>query len=202
MVRVCNRFLLTYPKNPAPSPFAKEGFQNGMNEDLRPIQRRDDVLVFSSENLGAPVNVIGMIGAELYVSTSAVDTDFVARLSDAHPNGYAQRVCHGIARLRYREGYEKMILVQPGEIMKIQIDMMGTGHQFQTGHMIRLEVTSSAFPSAAPNYNTGKSAWEEKDPIVAQQTVYHSNAYPSCLKLPIIQNPKYSQSWTENRWSS
>ncbi len=189
------------PRNPAPSPFSKEGFQNGMNEDLRPIQRRDDVLVFSSPELTNALNIVGMINAELFVSTTAVDTDFVTRLSDVHPNGYAQRICQGIARLRYRDGYETMKLVQPGQIMKISLSMMGTGQQFQAGHKVRLEVTSSAFPSAAPNYNSGKSQWEETDPIIAEQTVYHSREYPSRVLLPVIQNPKFSDSWTHSRWS-
>lgn len=197
-----SRSRFTYdPANPAPSPFSKEGFQNGMNEDLRSIQRRDDVLVFSTDVLAEPVNVVGMIEAEVYVSTTAVDTDFVARLSDVHPNGYAQRMCHGIARLRYREGYEMMVPVVPGEIMKIRIGMMGTGQQFKYGHKIRLEITSSAFPAAAPNYNTGKSPWEEKDPITAEQTVYHSTVHPSRLILPVLNNPQFSEAWTESRWT-
>jgi len=189
------------PAQPAPSPFAKEGFQNGMNEDLRSIQRRDDVLVFTSAKLTQRVNVVGHVAAELYVSTSAVDTDFVARLSDVHPNGYAQRMCQGILRLRYRMGYEKMVPIIPGEIMKISISMMGTGQQFQPGHHIRLEVTSSAFPSAAPNYNTGKSAWEETEPIIANQTVYHSPEHPSRLILPVIREPIFAEAWTEERWA-
>jgi uncharacterized protein len=190
------------PKNPAPSPFSKEGFQNGMNEDLRFIQRRDDVLVFTTPELKDPLNVVGTINAELYVSTSAVDTDFITRLSDVHPNGYAQRICQGISRLRYREGYEKIKLVTPGEIMKISIGMMGTGQQFQNGHRIRLEVTSSAFPSAGPNYNTGGSSWEEKEPIIAEQTVYHSTERPSRVQLPILSRPAFSDAWTESRWST
>jgi uncharacterized protein len=189
------------PANPAPSPYLKEGFQNGLNEDLSPIQRRDDILVFSTPPLSEPVNVVGMVQAELFVSTSVVDTDFVARLSNIHRNGYAQRMCQGIARLRYREGYEKMVPVVPGEIMKISIPMMGTGQQFTAGNKIRLEVTSSAFPSAAPNYNTGKSQWEETDPIIAHQTVYHSIDHPSRLILPVIKEPKFSQAWTEERWN-
>ena len=70
--------------------------------------------------------------------------------------------------------------------MKISIGMMGTGQQFLVGHKIRFEVTSSAFPSVAPNYNTGESAWEEQVPIVAQQTVYHSTEHPSCVRLPVL----------------
>lgn len=190
------------PKNPAPSPFAKEGFQNGMNEDLRPVQRRDDVLVFTSQLLKDPLNVIGMVEAELYVSTSAVDTDFITRLSDVHPNDYAQRMCQGISRLRYRGGYEQIKPVTPGEIVKISIDMFGTGQQFQVGHRIRFEITSSAFPSVAPNYNTGGSMWEEDDPIIAMQTVYHSIERPSRLILPVVPTLEFSDTWTERRWVS
>ncbi len=190
------------PVYPAPSPYLKEGFQNGLNEDLSPIQRRDDVLVFTTSPLSKSVNVVGMVGAELFVSTTAVDTDFVARLSNVHPNGYAQRMCQGIARLRYREGYEKMVPVKAGEIMHIFIPMMGTGQQFAAGNKIRLEVTSSAFPSAAPNYNTGKSQWEESEPVIAHQTVYHSPDHPSRLILPVIKDPKFSDAWTEGRWTS
>lgn len=190
------------PTNPAPSPYSKEYFQNGMNEDLRPIQRRDDILVFTSAPLKIPLNIIGTVKAELFVSTSAVDTDFITRLSDVHPNGYAQRLCQGISRLRFRDGYEQIKLVKPGEIVRTTVDMWGTGQQFQKGHRIRLEVTSSAFPSVAPNYNTGAGLWEEKNPIIANQTVYHSKRYPSNLVLPEIANPRFVEAWTEKRWQT
>jgi uncharacterized protein len=189
------------PVRPAPTPFWKEHFQNGTNEDLRPIQRRDDVLVFTSDPLVEPFNAVGMISATLYVSTTAPDTDFVGRLSDVSPDGYAMRLNHGIFRLRYRDGYDKIKLVQPGEIVKITIDMWATGHQFLRGHSIRLDVTSSAFPTWAPNYNTGNSPWEETEPIVATQTVYHSKEFPSKLTLQQVRNPKYSDSWVAGRWS-
>ena len=188
------------PERPAPTPFWKENFQNGTNEDLRPIQRRDDVLVFTSDPLADPLNVVGMLKAELYVSTSAVDTDFVARLSDVAPDGYAQRLNAGILRLRFRDGYEQARLVTPGEILKIEIDCWATGHQFQPSHRLRLEVTSSAFPTWAPNYNTGGSVWEETTPVIAEQTVYHSAQYPSRLVLPELPEPRFVEAWTEKRW--
>ncbi len=188
------------PERPAPAPFWKEQFQNGANEDLRSIQRRDDVLVFTSEPLSSPLNIVGMISLELYVSTSAVDTDFVGRLSDVSPDGYAMRLNHGIFRLRYRDGYDKIKLVTPGEILKININMWATGHQFKAGNRVRLEVTSSAFPTFAPNYNTGGSVWAEDKPIIANQTVYHNKDYPSRLMLQEIMNPEYSEFWTMKRW--
>ena len=116
-------------------------------------------------------------------------TDFVARLSDVHPNGYAERLNHGILRLRYRDGFEKTRLVTPGEVVEIAIDMAATGQQFQPGHRVRMEVTSSAFPSFAPNYNTGGDVWEETEPVKATQKVFHSDRYPSRLILQEVWNP-------------
>jgi putative CocE/NonD family hydrolase len=188
------------PERPAPTPFWKDNFQNGTNEDLRPIQRRDDVLVFTSGPLVEPLNVVGLLKVELHVSTSAVDTDFVARLSDVHPDGYAMRLNAGILRLRYREGYEQIKLVKPGEIVKIEVDLWATGHQFQAGHRVRLEVTSSAFPTWAPNYNTGGSVWEESEAVIAENTVHHSPQHPSRLILPELPDPKFVEAWTEGRW--
>jgi putative CocE/NonD family hydrolase len=169
---------------------------------LRPIQRRDDVLVFTSAPLEKPLNVLGEVYAKLFASTSAVDTDFITRLSDVHPNGYAQRLCQGVSRLRYREGYEHIKLVKPNTIVTVDLDMWATGQQFQKGHRVRLEVTSSALPWVAPNYNTGLSLWDEKEPIVATQTIYHSKRFPSCVLLPEIMNPKFVEAWTESRWES
>ena len=188
------------PARPAPTPFWKENFQNGTNEDLRPIQRRDDVLVFTTEPLTEPLNVVGLLRAELYVSTSAVDTDFVARLSDVQPDGYAMRLNAGILRLRFREGYEQMKLVTPGEVVKVTVDLWATGHQFQPGHRVRLEVTSSAFPTWAPNFNTGGNVWEETEPIIAENSVHHAAQYPSKLILPELPAPKFVDAWPESRW--
>jgi hypothetical protein len=190
------------PSNPAPTPFWKEAFQNGTNEDLRYIQRRKDVLVFTSKPLRQPINVVGMLSVELFVSTSATDTDFVTRLSDVGPDGYAQRLQHGIVRLRYRDGFERAKPVRPDEVVKVTVGMSATCHQFRKSHMVRLEVTSSAYPSYAPNFNTGESAWEETEPIAAKQIVYHSSKYPSRLILPLLQNPKFAHEWKPARWKS
>ena len=188
------------PERPAPTPFWKQSFQNGTNEDLRPIQRRDDVLVFTGAPLEQPFNAVGRIRAELYISSSALDTDFVARLSDVHPDGYAQRLNAGILRLRFRDGYDKIRLNEPGEVVPISIDMWATGHQFQPGHCIRLEVTSSGYPTWAPNFNTGGKIWEEDTPLIAKQTVYHSSEYPSRLVLIELPDPQFVDSWPESRW--
>ncbi len=188
------------PERPAPSPFWKESFQNGTNEDLRPIQKRDDVLVFTTPPLDNDLNIVGRIYALLYVSTSALDTDFVARLSDVYPDGYAQRLNSGIFRLRFRDGYEKISLVTPGEVIKIKVNMWGTGHKFKAGHRVRLDITSSGYPTWAPNFNTGGKIWEETDAVIAEQTVFHSEQYPSQLHLLELPAPFFVDAWTEKRW--
>jgi uncharacterized protein len=188
------------PQKPTPAPYWREQFQCGTNEDLREIQSRNDVLVFTSDPILSPINMLGNLQLELFVSTSALDTDFVARLSDVQPNGYAQRLNHGISRLRYREGYESQKFVPPGQIVKIGIDMWATGNQFQKNHRIRLELTSSAFPIWAPNYNTGGNPWEEEEPVIAHQVVYHSQGFPSKLIFDQVSQPKFVDPWPQNRW--
>jgi hypothetical protein len=91
--------------------------------------------------------------------------------------------------------------VKPDEIVKITIDMWATGQQFQVNHQVRFEVTSSAFPTWAPNYNTGGKIWEETQPIIAQQTVYHSRQYPSRVILPELSEPDFVEAWPATRWS-
>jgi predicted acyl esterase len=86
--------------------------------------------------------------------------------------------------------------------VKIKIDMWATGHQFKAGNRVRLDVTSSAYPSWAPNYNTGKNIWEETEPIIATQTVYHSREYPSKLVMQEAKSPRYSDAWTIGRWNA
>jgi len=191
------------PSDPAPSPFWKESLgQPGTNNDLRNVQRRKDVLVFTSKPVSQPLDVIGMLYAQLFVSTSARDTDFVTRLSDVGPNGYVQRLQHGILRLRYRDGYEKSLMVEPDEIVEIKVEMLATAHRFKRSHRVRLDLTSSAFPAYAPNFNTGQSAWDESEPVKAKQTVYHSERYPSRLVLPVLEHPKFASPWTHTRWNS
>ncbi len=124
----------------------------------------------------------------------------MARLSDVYPDGYAMRLNAGILRLRFREGYEQTKLVSPGEVVKVTVDLWATGHQFQTGHRVRLEVTSSAFPTWAPNFNTGGNVWEETEPIIAENSVHHSAQYPSKLILPELPEPKFVDAWPESRW--
>jgi putative CocE/NonD family hydrolase len=125
-------------------------------EDQRPAEARGDVLVFSSPAFTQSTEVTGPISLDLYVSSSAVDTDFTGKLVDIWPNGFAQNLTEGILRLRYRHSQEKPELGNPGEIYHICVDLWATSNVFLPGHKLRLEVSSSNFPRFDRNLNTGE----------------------------------------------
>jgi putative CocE/NonD family hydrolase len=156
--------------------------------DHRAVERRDDVLVFTGEVLQQEVEVTGPISVVLYASSTARDTDFVARLVDVHPDGFAQNIQDGIVRARHRESLESSSLIEPGRIYQYEIDLWSTSNVFLKGHRIRVEITSSNFPRFDRNPNTGRRFEGEQNLITATQTIYHDEQHPSHIVLPIISN--------------
>ncbi|MCC6859168.1 MAG: CocE/NonD family hydrolase [Bryobacterales bacterium] len=154
--------------------------------DQRPVERRKDVLVYTSPPLKQDLEVIGPVEVALYVSTSARDTDFTAKLVDVFPDGQARNLTDGILRLRYRDSLEKPAPAQPGRVYRIRIDAGVTGNVFLKGHRIRLEISSSNFPRFDRNPNTGRAIADERVLQQAFQTVYHDGAHPSHLLLPVL----------------
>jgi uncharacterized protein len=122
----------------------------------------------------------------LYASTSAPDTDFTAKLVDVFPSGEARNLTDGILRLRYRDGLDKSELARPGKIYPLTIDAGVTSNVFLAGHSIRVEIASSNFPRFDRNPNTGRAFADETVLKKAQQTIYHSRAYPSHILLPVV----------------
>jgi putative CocE/NonD family hydrolase len=126
---------------------------------------------------------------KLYTATTAVDTDWTAKLVDVHPDGYAQNLQDGIIRTRYRNGLDKPgSLIEPGKIYEYSIDMWATSNTFLPGHRIRVEISSSNFPRFDRNLNTGGDPGTGTQMIKAQQTIHHSAEYPSYILLPVIPN--------------
>ncbi len=123
--------------------------------DQRPVEKRKDVLVYTSAPLKQDLEVTGPIRVVLYASTSAADTDFTAKLVDVFPNGEARNLTDGILRIRYRQGLDKPELAKPGEIYPLTIDAGVTSNVFLAGHSIRVEISSSNFPRFDRNPNTG-----------------------------------------------
>jgi hypothetical protein len=157
--------------------------------DQRSVEKRKDVLVYTSAPLKQDMEVTGPIRVVLYASTSALDTDFTAKLVDVFPDGEARNLTDGILRLRYRQGLDKAEPATPGEVYRFTIDAGVTSNVFLTGHAIRVEISSSNFPRFDRNPNTGRTLADETSFKKAQQVVYHSRQYPSHIVLPVIPAP-------------
>lgn len=150
--------------------------------DVSAVQQRADVLTYTTEPLAHDVDVIGKLRALLYASSSAVDTDFVVRLSDVFPDGRAVQLQNGLLRARYRDlsrGAEPLV---PGEIYPLEIDLWVTANRFQAGHRIRVDVSSADFPRFDRNTNL---AGRPGDPVRATQTVHRDALHPSHVVLPV-----------------
>lgn len=154
--------------------------------DQRKIEARQDVLVYTSGALEKDLEVTGPVKVVLYASSSAPDTDFTAKLVDVYPDGYAQNVTDGIIRARYRNGLGRAEFLEPGQVYKFEIDLGGTSHVFKSGHRLRVEISSSNFPRFDRNLNTKDRVGFGTTPRVAEQTVYHSEQYPSHILLPVV----------------
>jgi putative CocE/NonD family hydrolase len=154
--------------------------------DQTEAEKRDDVLVFTSETLKSEVEVTGPVKVILYAATTAKDTDWTAKLVDVHPDGKPYNLCDGILRARYRDSKDKPSLIQPGEICRYEIDLWVTSNAFQPGHKIRVEISSSNFPRFDRNLNTGEPFATGTKWIKATQTIYHDEEHPSHVLLPVI----------------
>jgi uncharacterized protein len=156
--------------------------------DQRQVEKRPDVVVYSTAPLGSPIEVTGPVKVVLRVASSAVDTDFTAKLVDVFPDGAARNLTDGILRMRYRDSLETPKLMTPGEVYKVTVDAGVTSNVFLAGHRIRLEISSSNFPRFDRNPNTGGPVADTnaKDARQAIQTVYHEHERYSYLVLPVV----------------
>jgi putative CocE/NonD family hydrolase len=173
------------PGNPVPSAIGDED----LAIDHRPIQRRDDVLVFTTEELADDLEIIGKVFVYLYAASDALDTDFMANILDVHPGGRAVKLgskAAGVIRARYRNGYEKTEPLTPGEVNEYSIELFDIGHTFLAGHRVRIEITSSCYPFINPNQNTGNPIATDIEWKIANQTIYHDAERPSHVLLPVM----------------
>jgi putative CocE/NonD family hydrolase len=155
--------------------------------DQRPLERRDDVLVYTSEPLPADTEVTGPVTVTLWAASSAPDTDFVARLVDVYPDGRAINITEGIIRARFRDSvWGAPQLIVPGRALPYTIDLQATSNLFRQGHRLRIDITSSSFPLWDRNLNTGEEPGEGVTGQLAWQTVLHDEAHPSCIVLPVV----------------
>jgi putative CocE/NonD family hydrolase len=149
--------------------------------DQRAAENRNDVLVYSTKPLADDMEVTGPVLLELWAKSSAVDTDFTAKLVDVSPDGLATNLTDGILRMRYRDSQEKQMLMNPDQIYKVTVDLWATSNVFKKGHIMRLEVSSSNFPRFDRNLNTGAEQATSRDFVSATNAILHDTEHPSAL---------------------
>jgi putative CocE/NonD family hydrolase len=154
--------------------------------DQRSAENRDDVLIYSTGPLGEDLEVTGPITMTLFVTSSAVDTDFTGKLVDVAPDGFAEDVAEGVLRMRYRNSQEHAMLMNPGEAYQISVDLWSTSNVFRRGHRLRLEISSSNFPRFDRNLNTGEEIKAARRFVSAKNTILHDAQHPSALVLPLM----------------
>jgi hypothetical protein len=178
------------PENPVPSrggPVCCTGNSEAEGSyDQSAIEARPDVLVYSTPVLEKGVEITGPMKAVLYVSSSAKDTDFTAKLIDVYPDGKVYNIQEGILRARYREGFTKKVWMKPDEVYELTVELGVTSNYFAPGHRIRVEISSSNFPRFERNLNTGGNNYDETKWIKATNRIHHSAAQASYLLLPVI----------------
>ena len=158
----------------------------GGPRDQKQVEARNDVLVYSTPPLEQEVEVTGPVTLDLFAKSSAVDTDFTAKLVDVAPDGVAHNLTEGILRARFRNSTSTAELITPGKVYEYKIDVWYSSNVFLKGHRIRLEVSSSNFPRFDRNLNTGKDAATSATFVKATNTILHDAEHPSALLLPVV----------------
>jgi uncharacterized protein len=178
------------PANPAPTvggPLCCDAEHKEPGpRDQRPVENRDDVLVYSIGPLERDLEVTGWVTASLFVKSSAIDTDFTAKLVDVAPDGFAKNLTEGILRMRYRASQERVGLMNPGQVYEISLDLWATSNVFLKGHSLRLEISSSNFPRFDRNLNTGEEIKFARTFVPAINAILHDAQHPSALVLPVM----------------
>ena len=185
------------PRDPVPTlggPILMAEIHHPGPRDQRPIESRPDVLLYTSEPLASDYMVLGSVHVTLHATSSAPDTDFVARLADVYPDGRSIVVADGIIRASARASYPAPGVIRPTAPTSIEsgrpyeycVDLWATGITIKAGHRLRLQITSSSFPRWERNPNTGENAAQATRTAVAHQRVFHDPERPSCLTLTVV----------------
>ncbi|MBD3193399.1 MAG: CocE/NonD family hydrolase [Candidatus Heimdallarchaeota archaeon] len=179
------------PMNPLPT----LGGANLMDDNRGPYNQnhvevgREDVVQFEYP-VNDPILITGRIWAHLFVSSNCTDTDFTVKLMDVYPDGRSMLVCDGIIRMRYREGQDKELLMAGTKqtVYEAYVDLWSTSYVFNSGHKIRISISSSNYPRFDVNPNTGtevQPVTEQTPYVLANNSIIVSPNYPSEIILPV-----------------
>jgi putative CocE/NonD family hydrolase len=167
-----------------PVPSVAGGGPFGMGVDQSPLESR--LLTYTSPPLARPLALVGAVHAVLYAASSALDTDWVVKLTEVHPDGSSIVLSGGILRARYHAGFEHPALLEPDRPQRFQVELLPLAIVVPVGHRLRLTVTSSDFPAFDRNLNTGGPIGGEVAGQIATNAVFHDAAQPSRVVLPIL----------------
>ncbi|MGE0760396.1 MAG: CocE/NonD family hydrolase, partial [Pirellulaceae bacterium] len=158
-------------------------------KDARPFEEQAEVRTFTTEPLTEPVEWTGRIRAELFVDSTARDTDFLVRVSDVYPDGRSMLLVDYPLRARYREGFDHEALLEPGKVTPLSWDIGWVSIIFQRGHRIRVTVASTGAPLYEPNPQTGEPLTIESppQPVVATNTIHHDRQFASRILAPVAK---------------
>lgn len=159
----------------------------GGSYDQQEMELRDDILVYTSEPLTEGIEISGFIESYLYLSSDAKDTDVTIKLIDVYPDGKAYNLDETIHRVRYREGYDKEVMMEKGKVYEIKMTPMSTSNYFEKGHQIRIEVSSSNFPRFDRNLNTGGNNFDESKGVIATNSIHHGTKNLSRIVVPVVR---------------
>jgi len=157
-----------------------------------PLSVRNDILVFQTSPLERDTEIIGPVAARVWASSSAVDTDFTAKLIDVYPpsadfpDGFDLIIGDGIIRARYRDQGAGEAFLAPGKIYPFDIKLDPCCNVFKKGHRIRVDISSSNYPRFDVNPNTGEPPNDNRRKVIAVNTIYHDAEHPSHIVLPIM----------------
>ncbi len=183
--------LFTYdPMNPVPTKGGYGSTANGPagSFDQREIEKRPDVLVYTTAPFTEPMQASGPVTPTIYVTSDAKDTDISVKILDVYPDGRAFNLDESIQRLRYRNGYDKpLVWMENGKVAKVTLQPLIMSNVFLPGHRLRVEVSSSSFPHFDRNLNTGGNNYDESIGVVAHNAVRHSAQYPSSLTITEVR---------------
>ncbi len=180
------------PENPTPTvggniggAYRPEDLQQGA-ADQREVEKRPDVLSFTTPPLDKDLEATGPITVKLFASSDRLDTDFAVILTDVYPDGRSIILADGMIRARYREAKTYQVPLEPGKVYAFTIDVWPTSNLFRAGHRIRVNISSSNFPKFDNNPNTGAPLFTDTETLIATNTIYHDSLRPSHIVLPVI----------------
>lgn len=173
------------PRNPVMSLYLATGHDGPLDNRLN--SHRRDILVYQTQTLERDIEVTGYPVLVLFIASTSLDTDVTVKLIDVHPDGFAQNICYGFQRVRFRNGLEAPAkLMQPGDVYELVIRLLPTSNLFKVGHRIRVDISSSDFPNHDRNHNTGGDDYFDTNMLSARQTVFHNFQQRSRISLPTI----------------